>query len=402
MKSRICVMVIVLMTLLMPTTVKATTEFVIDGKYDDWKGIESEEISSMFYKNITVVQKEDMLYIRAVEMGSNAWENYYSYAAPMVTTEDGSSYEFKIVSDDGSDMAVRDSGYNLVSGAEGVRTKGDTYEWEMVIPLESTSKVSEFKLKTDYNNYTTLNVVQYENKESEGTTEQTEPTKPTETTSSGIIEDKSNSELGIVIDGKYDDWTDKPHSFVVNWDMPEDQRNENNCRQVSLIKDDDYIYMHIVMINGWEDNLNGTEYALSLDGNTIGIYLYDELGKPLNADRESYTSGNYYLDVYYKNRTGDLEDSTMVDDALATFTRYDNKADEAEIKIPVEIFEIIFNMDVSDVKEITVSNPNLWTGTVSTAGSSTNAMLGIVLCIVVAIGGYFYHTYYKKRKSVTN
>src|SRR5574344_1205250 len=263
-----------LLCMLMSTTVFADS-YNMDGDFSDWNNVQAVDTSgiSYFFDKISTSMDDDYFYIYAVEKSTNSWENYYSYANPILVDESGKEYPLVIL--DGcklygntQDLIVKNqNGWTDIQGAEGIRTKKHTYEWELKIPTKEVGKIKECKLKIDYSHYVSFIPTKAGQGENETTMEE-------ETTKEEATVKPSTS--GIVIDGTYADWKDYPHAYVTNWNMPDSMRNENNCRQLSLVHDDKYLYFHVKMIGGWFDPFNGNEYHITAGGKTISINLRTE------------------------------------------------------------------------------------------------------------------------------
>ncbi len=370
-----------LLTLLFTTAVSAK-EIEIDGKFDDWKSVEKTSLSSQFYSEIAFVQKDNKLYMYAKETSTNSWEKYFSNTSPTLILKNGQEHALVIQesssSGEQSDLVVRtQNGYELVSGSQGKRKKNGTYQYELVIPLNQFGEVSSVRLFTDYSNTQTIQLSSSEGE----TATMIEETTPEGQTPEEIVAPAEDGK--ITVDGNFNDWQEYPHIFLTNWNMPENDRNANNCRSLSIALDDDYIYFHVKMIGGWNDPFNGNEYLLSVGdyGVSLNMVLTDHRTLP----QYNMTPGQYDLDIYYKNKSAHLDDETLIDRALGKLVVYEGKPDEVEVRIPKEIFRIIHGIDVNDVKEITLSNPNLFDHGISSSATSTAPFLGILICIASVI-----------------
>ena len=354
----------------------------IDGNFSDWDAVEKTRMTSVFYRYIAFVQKGNMLYMYAKENSTNSWEKYFSYTAPTLISRDGQEHALVIEetssSGNKSELRVRkQSGYEVLSGSEGKRDKNGTYRYELAIPLDEFGDVTSVRLFTDYSSTQTIQVVSSGNEGSTtqetGTTENVTP----EETPEEIVAPSSNGK--ITIDGNFSDWENYPHIFLTNWNMPENERNANNCRSLSIAVDDDNIYFHVKMIGGWNDPFNGNEYMLSVGdyGVSLNMVLPDHRTLP----QYNLSPNQYELKIYYKNKSAHLDDETLIDGAKGKLVVYSNGPDEVEVMIPKEIFRIIHGIEVNDVKEITLTNPNLFDHGISSSATSTAPYLGVVICL---------------------
>lgn len=391
--------------ILMGTNVFAA-DYEIDGDFSDWDKIQAVDTSgnSIFFSKIATAVDDENLYIYAVEKSTNSWENYFSYANPILVDENGNEFPLvitektRIYGNTAGLVIRRQNGWSILQGAEGVRTKNKTYEWEIKIPLKEFGSIRECKIMMDYANYVSFKPAKIQQGENESVQETTvQETSMQETTPEMGTVGKPSS-AGIAIDGYFDDWKDYPHAFVTNWDMPDSIRNETNCRQLSLIHDSEYLYMHVKMLSGWYDPFNGNEYYITANGKTVSINLRTEGNGPLPETHVS--NGIHTLNVFYKNKTGSFDDDKLISNAEAKLTVLPGKPDEAEIKIPLSVFKELYGMNIDDIKEITVKNPNLFIDKVVSAGSSTGPIFGVVLCLITVIGSLTVVKYKKRKMNV--
>lgn len=359
----------------------SAAEIVIDGQYSDWENSDSAQSpNGPFYSKIDMRTDGDYLYIYAKETSVNPWENYFSYASPTVTDKNGKTKNYVFTPGDNNEIIIRDHSYNIVKKSKGIRTKSDTYEYELAIFIEGIGEIDYVTMNTDY-----------------GYSERFYPDSEVKQPESGETEDETVDEIesveppkeGIVIDGKFDDWESYPHTLVTNWNMPQDQRTEQNCRKLGLTYDEENIYFHVKMISGWEDRFNGNQYTLTVESDSIELFIFHKDGTPI--PHFSLGEGVYDLDVYYKNGTSGVTDFTYIPGAQAIVTVEKGKPDEAEVRVSFRAFEEIFGKKYEDVKEVKIENPNIFDHGISSAGSSTGAILGVVVCVAsVGAGSYIY------------
>ena len=272
--------------------------------------------------------------------------------------------------------------------------------YELKIPVKKWGKIDSVKINTDYSQTQTISVKSVSSQETtKQETTQKATTKPAATVAPTTkqqttpnptqAESATPKEIAVpategvvVIDGHFDEWKNYPFVYVTNWNMPENQRNDNNCRRLSIVVDDDYIYFYVRMIGGWNDPLNGNEYMLSVGqyGVSLNLRMQDNSQLP----QYNLENGSYDLNVYYKNKSAHLSDETLIKDAEAIMVVSQDQPDQVEVKVPKEIFKVIHGIDVNDVKEITLSNPNLFDHGISSSATSTAPIVGIIICVVSA------------------
>lgn len=178
------------------------------------------------------------------------------------------------------------------------------------------------------------------------------------------------------------------------------ERTEQNCRSVSLVVDDENIYFHVKMISGWTDVFNGNEFTISVGDYKVTIELRYEDDMPIPGG--AHTPGIHHLKVIYKNRVPGHEDMAIVEGADAMLTIINNKPDEAEVLIPKEVFHLLYDMDIRDIREVTLANPNLFDQPVSSSATPTYPYVGIALCILSVVLVLAIMAIVRKRKALGN
>jgi len=397
----------------------AYAECVIDGQYAEWNENDMDSIESLFLSKVDVVIENGYVCFYAKENGVNPWENYFSYLEPIITTEDGKTYSLAIYSGEqtgaGQQLSVVDrSGNVYIDGCEAIRTKDDTYRFEMRIPCSYFGNVKNVSLKTNYTDR--VDFVPTVKDESSDDETSKETTLPEETTQEGnsqestteesttapkeedtTIENITSADSGIIIDGLFEDWESYPHIYDTNWNMPEEQRTKDNCRTLGLYNDGEYLYIHITMIHGWPDPFNSNYFNIIAAGEQVDVYLYTEDG--MEVQNVNFADGTYDFILHYHHGTPGMADATPIDGAEACFVRKSGQPDEIEVKIPLEIFTIVHGIDVEDIKEISVKNPSIFDQGMTIAGSSSAPYIGIAICVASVLGGIFV---YNKKKSKLN
>lgn len=185
--------------------------------------------------------------------------------------------------------------------------------------------------------------------------------------------------MPIKIDGYYDDWLDKPISYL-------HYGNINYSNKVSMLIDDNYVYLYVKMTDASYTKFNGYNYNFRYEGNQTSFLI--EGGDNVGV-------GRYQLRV--RNQDG----WTIVKDSNAYITRYSLastagfKSDEAEIQIPIAAIQRNAN---GNSRSISFNSPNLGPQWVTAVGTSTAPFLGIGISILIALGGYF--LFKKKRKQI--
>lgn len=400
MKKIICLfssmVTIIIMVLLSSMNVFAG-DIVIDGHYNDWDEDSMDAVGGRFFSKVDMVVDDGMLYIYGKETGRNPWENYFSYSSPKIITNDGKEFDIALSAGGSINgvtqiVARKAIGYSEIKGAETFRNLDDVYKFEVKIPLGEYCDVKSVILNVDYNTPKEF-IPKYPNSKDETGNSTEKPTKPEEENTT--IEDITSDSDTIIIDGIFTDWESYPHVLDTNWNMPEEQRTEENCRTVGLVADDEYIYVHVKMISGWYDPFNSNFFNVTAGGKTIDVYLFTENGTPIS--QANLPSGTHNFIIRYNNGTPGMPDSTQIVGAEAVFVRKDHQPDEIEIKLPFDMFEKVYGIKREDIKEINVKNPNLFNQGITIAGSSTAPYIGIAICLIVATGST---VVYKKKNTL--
>lgn len=416
MRKKLVVLVTVFMTFIFlhsEMRIYADSTINIDGNFDDWNDLKHLDVTSSnsFYSRLLVTYDDEYIYIHGKESQYGVWEPY-TYMRPEIITEDGSTVYLSFTPGDSIDyndknIVVRNQYYSEISGAQGIRkvTNG-LGEIEIKIPISEVGVPSKIKVNLSYDNQVEYEVSKLENG-GEGTEASTEDTKgstqenKTEqtSTSQGTSQDGGNSTSGIIIDGFFDDWSDRPHSYVINWDMPSRDRNKYNCRQISMVADGDYLYVHVIMrtpMNGEaSEQFNGNYYSVIVGGKVVKVYLTTANGGALPGT--SLGNGNYTLTMKYVNGQG-IPDNTVVDGSDAKLIVSSGKPDECEFKIPLNVFEKIYGKKLEDVKEIKLENPNMFLGAIVTAGTSTSPIFAVFVCCAATLLGMVYISTRSKKR----
>lgn len=375
----------------------AQSTITIDGAFNDWSNLEHTNVSSgdSFYSKIVVTYDNGYIYIHAIERTAYIWEPY-TYVRPQIEGTDGSKYSFTLtpgdsVGNSSRKIIVRNASYQEVSNASGMRTtSGSLGEWEVKIPFPSSGFVpAKVKLTLSYSSTVTLTIKSISQimLQQETTNAVTETTTTAQTSTTQI----STTNTGdMIIDGYFDDWNDKPYSYVTNWDMPDNQRNENNCRKLSMFGDGDNIYVHVTMrqpqSEGKSEEFNGNNYSLTANGKSVKFYFVTSEGKRLPG--ANLSDGIYDLYIWYSNGQNGLADNTPVNGSKAKLVVKDGQADECEFSLPLSIYTTLWGISVKDISQVSITNPSMFYGSVSTSSTSTYPIVGIVICGVIAFAAF--------------
>jgi hypothetical protein len=223
------------------------------------------------------------------------------------------------------------------------------------------------------------------------------------------------SETGIIIDGYYDDWSDKPYSWEYShdnrwqienyWDgtanITKEYRDENGNpynleirHKMALFFDGEYVYLHILISSNPGAGLHAEDFRFYIDGEMAAFRVTYTGGDRITKTDKKEDSGIYSVEV--RHRETDLS-NTVVVGAEAAFTKKDyDLNNEIELKIPIIAMTLQNpNISTDSVRTIEFFTPNLMYRRIACSGVSTGPMIGIVLS-VAAVGGVLL---WNKRKS---
>lgn len=181
---------------------------------------------------------------------------------------------------------------------------------------------------------------------------------------------------GISIDGYFDDWEDKPMS-VLTWN----NNNGNAFHDVSLIKDEEFIYIYLGMHPSYHSELPVNAIYLSINNQECQLFVrYANDKNTVDWSREvKLNHAGTYLDLhpftYYPDNA--------LGDAAATIYN-GNTRDQLEIRISIKELEKVMGLKEGTINtgsQIKLRMPNVGGGTIELVGTSTGTIIGIALCI---------------------
>lgn len=196
----------------------------------------------------------------------------------------------------------------------------------------------------------------------------------------------NSSTAGIIIDGYYDDWRDKPITKIT-W------RNYNSGQhhEASMIKDNDYIYVYLHMNPSYDSPIPIDDIELRInDGSPCILFIR-------YANSQNTTDWSHAVDL-----------STLgIRDGLHVFTSYPNNSlgdaavtvskssahDNWEMRIKISDLEKVMNLKagtINNASKIELNMPNVGRESVILLGTSTAPVLGIILCIITVIAVVVY------------
>ncbi|SEW36220.1 Firmicu-CTERM sorting domain-containing protein [[Clostridium] fimetarium] len=180
---------------------------------------------------------------------------------------------------------------------------------------------------------------------------------------------------GIAVDGYYDDWVDKPMSKLT-WNSNNGTANHD----VSLIKDDNYIYIYVGMHPNYNSPMPIDAIYLSINNVECQLFVRYvnaqntvDWGHQVNLNQNGTFLGLHPFTYYPNNSLGDA----------AITVSQGNPNDRMEIRINIKDLEKVMSLKsgtINNGSQIKLRMPNVGGGSIELLGTSTGALLGIILC----------------------
>lgn len=198
----------------------------------------------------------------------------------------------------------------------------------------------------------------------------------------------------IQIDGTYSDWRHIPHTDI-SWYSPD----PNQVHQGALFLEGDILYGHYKMNDAYKNQMVVSFMELTINnGEKVGLTIQKGTADgDIDWNMDMYnlqlgiTTGlSVFYNGYPKYCMGE-----------AAFTIYDSDhliGDEVEFAIDLNVISKITNIPVESMREIKLYNPNIGMEEIVIAGSSSGAVVGVVLMVAIASAGVLCI----KRKSLVN
>lgn len=220
----------------------------------------------------------------------------------------------------------------------------------------------------------------------------------------------SRGNIPIVIDGYFDDWSDKPYSWEYVWDNPDDywengehifatDENGNKYNEVirhkmSLLCDGEFIYLYIKMAQKEYTSLNGNYYEFFVDEEMAAFYLTTADGSLI--DENSLHEG--INEVLVKHVMTGLSGSVPEGSKAFVYRRKGGINDELELRIPLKALnQQNPSIDIEHFKNIQFFTPVLMYRRITSTTTSTYPYLLAVTGIIICSFG-IYKIYKKERE----
>ena len=186
----------------------------------------------------------------------------------------------------------------------------------------------------------------------------------------------AESTAGINIDGYYDDWEDKPMS-ILTWN----NNNGTAHHDVSMVKDDEYIYIFLGMHPSYHSGIPIYSINLSINNKNCQLFLgyaneqnTTDWGHAVDVHKQGLYTGLHPFTYYPNNSLGD-----------AAITVYNgNERDKFEIRINIKELETVLGLSegtVNNGSTISLQMPNVGAQTIQLVGTSSGPIIGVILSI---------------------
>ncbi|WP_407888136.1 Firmicu-CTERM sorting domain-containing protein [Levilactobacillus sp. N40-8-2] len=188
--------------------------------------------------------------------------------------------------------------------------------------------------------------------------------------------------LGITIDGNFDDWADKTkHPMKITGD-------DDNIKYASLLTDHDNIYFYILMspkLSGGYTNFQPSGYQLEVGGKTFYLSFNNNQTVNLDVNQKQSVSLNIYSDSANTNLLGHAYVARQyLDQKMGDGSTVQGSSYVLECAVP---YASLTGISDTSGQTITLANPNLWSGTIEASGGSTGPIVLASAGFVIAIAG---------------
>lgn len=189
----------------------------------------------------------------------------------------------------------------------------------------------------------------------------------------------NNNSLGIVIDGKFDDWKDKPITQLFT------DNDQYNIKQASLLADTQNIYFYLDMASlnsSGYNTLQTSSYLLTIKGQQIYLTFSNTIPSGGNIGKSQSINVSGWNQM--NNASYSMPNTQAIETRQATTNSY---TDIVEIAIPYA--DLGLNNTISDSIAITIKNDNLGSQTIHTNGGSTGPIVLSGVGLSMALLGFF-------------
>lgn len=365
-------MIILIFVYATPMSVEAApySGITVDGDPSDWASREKTYVGNGVIGDVAMVWDGDYVYIYMQEIGQEnqiTWSGPHSNGKFVITTDLGYNTNFQLM-----------QGHPItVAGVDGASIAVKNQIYEIAIP---TSAIGA--------NLESISFGYYQGAVFVKDVANLHPT-----------EDGDKTFKGITYDGMYGDWTYYPHTLI------QYSNGDSDCRG-ALYADGETLYGHVRCAESAMHNLNPQLFVFFRikvnDFNNNGGQVMEF--KPAEADNQGnikvkewefnnkiYNTANGVYEYYlYDNTAG--EDHLNINDpenhvyGKIIITIEDSQLN-AEYMLDMEKMAKYYGLEVNDLQLIEARYDRLGQQWVSTAGTSSGPIIGVIACAICALTG---------------
>lgn len=381
------------------------TGITIDGDFSDWNAVAKTDVNEGKGWNtvdqIAMVWDGDYIYLYFLAVGEDQgyavvgnW-NSVTGAGPhnngqyVITTDLGRELLVQLSSDNGGSVAGIDGAMVAVNNKEWDKAP---HMWEVAIP---SSALPQYKNTISFGMY------------------QVEPLIRDVANLQADDDSASKEFNGIVYDGLYGDWEYYPQGHtLIQYATSGTQENVVDG-EGALYSANGKLYGHVVSNMAAHLAEGGGEFTSAVTIRLNGKYDFYPQYVAVAGD------GTINYDPQLKNLPDGTYEFCIIDSqgwktAMNTsqlaecnnglygrmMVTIGSSSDEMEFEMDIATLAAKFGMDASDVKTLAAQFGRIGQQWIQTAGTSTGAALGIVLCLAVAGGGTWFGVKRKKRRTL--
>lgn len=369
--------------------VKAEGQIIIDGEFDDWKGlsIEYKNLNESFSKG-AAVEDDQYLYIY---VQANRSDNVQLSNGGEFTLKNGEEQKKLVATsiDNQFNVVIKDINYLQIVEAS---AKGDIVDnlatWELAIPKSFSGDCTEViftNISMEVKHISELQKPdqnepdQGEVPDESGTPDESEQPDQSE----GEDNQGGNTGSGIIIDGYYDDWMNWKH-FELKW-------QNNVIANACAIRQEDQICVHVGTTYYRTDrhlNLDNIRIHINgdpKDGAQIKLRQVDANGNISTEPLNMIEDNKRYPLVALINRDGV---NYVLGDAYYT-TKQSQDREDFEFCFNLDVLEKALNLKLDTKDQISLTFPSIGDGSIIIEGTSSGPWLIVGLCALVALGGIY-------------
>ncbi len=377
----------------------------IDGDFSDWENVQKYPGANGI-NEVAFVFDGDYMYIyidEPTQAFSATWSGSHSNGKFTIVTDLGYETLFQLTQENNGSV----SGVDGATWAHSDTTWGlPGYYWEIAIP---TTNLQPYNETVSFGHYLaeSMYVSDVANLASDAGQEGREGEEGgvTETGGEGgetTVDNPSGSFDGIVYDGSYDDWTYYPHDVIEY--ATAGTHEEVVDAQAALYSVDGILFGHVVTYMQQHLAEAGGEYTSAVTiqvNNDWGTSFYPEMVLVDGAGNINYTpqlsglpQGSYEFYMIdsqgWKNATNISEWTDPNSPYCGTNAVYGKmlinvgpSKDDMEYWIDIPTLMAKFGMDAGDAKVLSAQYGRIGQQWVTTAGTSSGPIVGVVLCMSV-------------------